>query len=272
MKNTYHKPILFAGIILSMQLTAGCLEKGDFSTTQMPSTDSETVAEVTPTPTPTPSPTPEITPSPTPKPTPTPAVTPSPTPTPPDKEEEALRDVTPLWEAKTSQGKTWTDHVNRQLDTIGQDMLDVVPADSSLFCPKYSKMSDAQRKHYWTFMISAMTRFESNFNTNSKYTEDFNDSNGNKVISRGLLQISIESANSYGCGFKNAEELHDPLKNLSCGVRILNRWVGQRDFRIAGKVDGKWRGGARYWAVLRAGDKTSYKSILKWSQELSICK
>lgn len=182
----------------------------------------------------------------------------------------SLREVTPLWESKISEGKEWTTHVDRELDRLGQTLLDVVPADRSVFCPKYSMMSYAQRKQYWAFMLSAMVRFESNFKTETSYTEGFSDSNGKPVISRGLLQISIESGNAYGCGFKTTKDLHDPLQNLSCGIRILDRWVG-RDGRIAGKVDGKWRGGARYWSVLRAGDKTSYKSILSWSQNLSFC-
>jgi len=204
-------------------------------------------------------------------PTPTPSATVTPTPTPTPIPETVLKEVTPLWEAKVSQGKDWTSYVNQQLDVLGKDLLDVIPADRTMFCPKYSNLSYAQRKQYWTFLISSMVRFESDFNTNSKYTESFNDSNGNKVVSRGLLQISIESGNAYGCGLKTAQDLHDPHQNLSCGIRILNRWVA-RDGRIAGKVSGSWRGGARYWAVLREGDKTSYQSIVKWSKDLSLCK
>nr|WP_295900155.1 transglycosylase SLT domain-containing protein [uncultured Bdellovibrio sp.] len=200
--------------------------------------------------------------------TPQPPITTTP---PPSTSVDPLREVIPLWESKTSKGKEWTAHVDRELDKLGQNLLDVIPADATLFCPKYKNLSYAQRKQYWTFLISSMVRFESNFNTNSSYTESFTDSNGKRVVSRGLLQISIESGNAYGCGFKTAQDLHDPLKNLSCGVRILDRWVG-RDGRIAGKVSDAWRGGARYWSVLRAGDKTSYKSIVSWSQNLSICK
>lgn len=248
------------GLLIILLLNAACSKSQNFPTaeTTLPSTsDDKESLEIAPTP----APTPALTPTPT----PTPTATPLPS------NEAVLRDVIPLWEAKVSDGKTWSDHVDRQLETLGADLLDVIPADRTTFCPKYSSLSYSQRKQYWTFMLSAMTRFESNFNTNTKYTEDFNDSNGNKVISRGLLQISIESGNAYGCGFKSAQELHDPLKNLSCGIRILNRWVA-RDGRMAGKVSGTWRGGARYWAVLREGDKTSYQSILKWSKELSICK
>jgi hypothetical protein len=179
-------------------------------------------------------------------------------------------DTAPLWEAKIKNSKEWTSHVYIELDRLGQDLLDVIPADIVTYCPNYKNLSYEERKKYWIYLISAMVRFESNFDTNVSYKEGFNDSRGKPVISRGLLQISKESANGYECGIYDEKNLHDPLINLSCGVRILDRWVS-RDGRIAGKVSGKWRGAARYWAVMREGDKTSYKSILSWSKNLNIC-
>jgi len=182
----------------------------------------------------------------------------------------SLREVIPLWESKVSQGKEWTAHVNRQLDLIGADLLVGDPQDSNLFCGNYDKLSDSQRRQYWTFILSMMVKYESGFNTNAKLTEKFTDYHGRKVISRGLLQISIESSHSYDCGLRSSQDLHDPLQNLTCGIRILNRWV-KYDRRIAGKVSQSWRGGARYWAVLRSVSG-SYKSILKASQKLAFCK
>ncbi|WP_409479507.1 hypothetical protein [Pseudobdellovibrio sp. HCB154] len=220
------------------------------------------------TPAPTPAPTPKPpTPAPTPTPTPTPAPAPTPTPAPGADTSDAV----PMWEAKVSGSREWSNHLYSELDRLGQDLLDVIPADAATFCPNYKNLTYNERKRYWIYIMSVMTKFESSFNTNTTYTEDFTDSSGKKVISRGLLQISIESANGYDCELSNAQDLHNPLKNLSCGVRILDRWVG-RDGRIAGKVDSKWRGGARYWAVLREGDKTSYKTILSSSKNLKMCK
>lgn len=241
------------GLFITLMLTVACSGPKNFDVNTLPSSEGNGSSEAPPAPAPTPSPT----------------TTPSPTPTP--GAEATPKDLTPLWEAKIKNSKEWSDFVYLKLDTLGTDLLDVIPADRATFCPNYGNLSYSQRKQYWTYMLSAMARFESNFNTNSKYTEAFSDSNGNNVISRGLLQISIESGNGYGCGLKSAQDLHDPLQNLACGIRILNRWVG-RDGRIAGKVSGSWRGGARYWAVLREGDKTSYQSIVKWSNALSICK
>jgi hypothetical protein len=182
-----------------------------------------------------------------------------------------VREVTPLWEKQVPGSSAWTAHVDSELVKLGADLLDVIPTDAALFCPNYSHLTLFQRKQYWAYLISAMVRFESSFKTETSYTEGFNDSAGQPVVSRGLLQISIESGNAYGCAFKTTHDLHDPLQNLSCGIRILNRWVG-RDGQIAGKVDNAWRGGARYWSVLRAGDKTSYNSIVSWSQNLPFCK
>lgn len=179
-------------------------------------------------------------------------------------------DASPLWESKSPKGREWTAHVLNTLDHLGKDLLAVVPADAALFCPAYSRLSYAKRKQYWAFMLSSMVRFESNFKPDTSYRENFVDRSGKRVISRGLLQISKASGNAYGCGFRSENDLHDPYQNLSCGIRILNSWVG-RDRRIAGKQDNIWRGGARYWSVLREGDKTSYRSIVSWSRNLSLC-
>ncbi|BEV66867.1 transglycosylase SLT domain-containing protein [Bdellovibrio bacteriovorus] len=254
MKNTpQHKLFFVVALLLVVQILAGC--KSSSSTTAGSTENSSSSTPDPDTGTTTPDPIePEVVP-----------------PVTPPSVDSNLREVIPLWEDKVADGKAWSTHVYSALDKLGPNLLDVIPADRSLFCPKYSSLSYAQRKQYWAFVLSSMVRFESNFKTAMSYTEDFNDSNGNRVISRGLLQISIESGNAYGCGFKSTKDLHDPLQNLSCGIRILDRWVS-RDGRIAGKVDGAWKGGARYWSVLRAGDKTSYKSIVSWSQNLSICK
>jgi hypothetical protein len=115
-----------------------------------------------------------------------------------------------------------------------------------------------------------MTEFESGHRPATSFQEAFNDAQGNNVISRGLLQLSIESANAYGCGFANAMEIHDPKKNLSCGIRILNRWVGT-DQRLAGRINTKWLGGARYWSVLRFTNAPLAK-IQGYTRALAICR
>ncbi len=176
---------------------------------------------------------------------------------------------TPLWEAVSPEGAAWTQHVLQELPVLGPEILDGVPADMADFCPRYPELTVDERSHVWAYLLSAMARYESNFSVSSAYTENFTDAAGDAVISRGLLQISLESSQGYDCGFTSAEQLHDPFHNLSCGIRILNRWIGQ-DRRISGKVDGKWKGGSRYWAVLR-DTREAYAKVLARMEEVAIC-
>lgn len=190
----------------------------------------------------------------------------------PDDHDSAdfVREVIPLWEKKSVNHRSWSEHVYDQLPELGPDLLTANPSDAKIFCPNYANLSESKRKQFWAFFISSMAKFESNFDPKEAYTEGFRDKNGKYIISRGLLQISIESSHSYRCGFKSTAEMHSPTRNLSCGIRILNHWM-KKDRRIASKYGAGWRGGARYWSVLRAGKKTSYQSIVKWTNALPFC-
>ncbi|MFN8944410.1 MAG: transglycosylase SLT domain-containing protein [Pseudobdellovibrionaceae bacterium] len=177
--------------------------------------------------------------------------------------------IVPLWENQRPEGRRWTEYVITQMDSKAPELLDAEPADSSFFCPRFKNFSDGEKKYFWAYFLSAMVKFESNFNPESKYQEGFKDSSGSLVVSRGLLQLSYESAKAYGCPVRRATDLHDPELNLQCGLKILGRWVG-RDQRIAGKVNGAWKGGSRYWAVLRSGKK-SYQNIAQLVAQYKSC-
>lgn len=185
--------------------------------------------------------------------------------------DSSVREAIPLWEIKSSDNREWSEHIYRELPALGPALLSSQPSDAKIFCPNYKNLSQSERKQFWAFFISTMAKFESNFNPKASLTEGFKDNTGRYVVSRGLLQISLESSKSYGCGFKTAAEIHHPQKNLSCGLKILNHWM-KIDGRIASKTNMGWRGGARYWAVLRQGPKDSYRSIVKWNNALPICK
>lgn len=125
--------------------------------------------------------------------------------------------------------------------------------DMKRFCPKYNELNIDQQAIAWGYLISAMIKFESDYNVNS----DYNESDGN--VSRGLLQLS------YGdqfCPKSKAEgDLHDPYINLACGIKIMGSYVA-RDSVIAAGGYVKYgapapKGLARYWAVLRVPDSKS---------------
>ena len=130
-----------------------------------------------------------------------------------------------------------------------------------------------KRNMFWVGLLSAMARPESNFKPATKFTESFPDSSGRKVISRGLLQISIESANQsrYGCNIKKAEDLHIPAVNLACSVKILSAWVRSDNVIATYKTDRENMGGGRYWSVLRES-QGHLPELSGFTSRLSFCK
>lgn len=135
--------------------------------------------------------------------------------------------------------KAWTDLLSEHIDTHGRDLLGA-----------------GRPKQFWMMLFSRLSYWESNHKPECTYTEKFKDNDGKNVVSRGLLQVSIESANHYGCGIKNAQELHDPGINLRVGVTIANYWVKRK-----GLVDGM----AMYWSPFR--DRTKTEDIVNRAKE-----
>ncbi|SPT37651.1 Transglycosylase SLT domain [Achromobacter denitrificans] len=153
------------------------------------------------------------------------------------------------WRKADPSGK-WTRDAEAAVLAAGLPTLH--PSDSAAFCPNYSQASEIERTRFWAGLFSIMARPESNFKPTATYVEPgIKDRAGVNVISRGLLQISQESANSkaYACGIAQAQDLHDPAVNLQCGAKIMAYWV-KRDGNIAA-LSKPPRGGARYWSVLR---------------------
>lgn len=171
------------------------------------------------------------------------------------------------WESYRKDSRPWTVFAFEQMSVVAPRLLTSVPADIVTFCPSYASLDEKNRKNFWIYLLSAMTHFESYYDPSVKYVEKFVDAKGNRVVSRGLLQISGESGRSYGCLIPEDMDLHDPYVNLTCGMKILERWVAS-DRVISGKSGGKWRGGARYWSVLR----NHLSTISKWTSAQDYCR
>jgi hypothetical protein len=172
------------------------------------------------------------------------------------------------WEGRAG-GPSWSEHVRDDLPRLGTDLLAAAPSDAAEWCPNFDALDCAGRNQMWAYLMSAMSHFESGHRPEVTYTEAFPDSSGNNVVSRGLLQISIESGRGYRCPLATAQDLHDPLVNLSCGIRILNRWVPQ-DGVIAGRsAEGRWLGAARYWSIFRHPARIA--SMKAWLHAHPLC-
>lgn len=172
---------------------------------------------------------------------------------------DPVEDPKPITYKASWPEKEWTVILDQALTDLGADLLAANPKDLASYCPPAGA-----RKQCYIGIISSLAKFESNYKPASSYQESFKDSKGNYVISRGLLQISQESANGYGCGIRDAKELHDVETNLRCGVRIMSKWI-QKDGVIAGKGS-TWLGMSRYWSPFR--DATKTKSIQDSTKKL----
>ena len=173
------------------------------------------------------------------------------------------------WDNQHKDYITWNKITFDAVSSLGSSLQSVVPSDVLNFCPKYDSLGESDKKLFWISLIAAMVRFESFFNPDTFYVESFKDSNGDRIVSRGLAQLSIESSLGYGCPINDAMELHDPKVNLECTIRILDRWVG-RDGVISDNNAGKWLGGARYWAVLRK--ESTLNKIKDITSNFELCK
>lgn len=120
--------------------------------------------------------------------------------------------------------------------------------------------------------LSKMVEYESSNNPNATYKET-GDLAG--VISRGLLQISMASANqpAYACNIKEAKQLHEPGINLNCGTRIASYQMrkagvmfGQEECVKDGKKKICYYGLAAYWSVMRERSG-SYPKIMKYMDQ-----
>ena len=145
------------------------------------------------------------------------------------------------------------------------------PADIRSYCPGYPGLGKENRVKFWVGLLAEMAEYESDLNPQTEFKETLRDSQGNYVVSRGLLQISIESANQkrYSCGISAEQDLHDPATNIQCGAKILSSWVSTDG--VVASNDGSNLGGARYWSVLRSKN-SSAADIRKNTSKLRFCR
>lgn len=161
-------------------------------------------------------------------------------------------------------GDTW----NPEWDKIIEDGLpnellsNQVASDVHPFCPNFKNMDNLDRKAFWAYFFQALAGAEAGLKptANVRHTEPevaVLDSVTHRMVrSEGLLQLTYEDADRYGCDFdwendRNLPE-HDPAKtilqpknNLTCGVSILtNQLIAQKRPLVTK---------SSYWSTLRPG-------------------
>jgi hypothetical protein len=184
--------------------------------------------------------------------TPTPATKPSP--------------PTPLAIKKAELGDdvTWNPEWDQVVETaIPPEMLSTeVPRDVRRFCPRFYRLDETDKRAFWAYFFQALASAEAGLNprTNVRHTEPevavIDPVTHRLVHSEGLLQLTYEDQQRYGCNFDWEKDRHlpphDPQKtilnpenNLRCGINILsNQIIDQHKPLFSSKS---------YWSTLQPG-------------------
>ena len=130
------------------------------------------------------------------------------------------------------------------------------------FCPRFSSISEADRRAFWAYFFQALAGAEAGLNATAdvQHTEPqvavVDGVSHRMVRAAGLLQLTYEDSRRYGCDFDWGADRHlpphDPRKtilqpdnNLLCGVSILgNQLIDQKKPLMSV---------SSYWSTLRPG-------------------
>lgn len=137
-----------------------------------------------------------------------------------------------------------------------------VPRDVRRFCPRFYQMSETDKRAFWAYFFQALAGAEAGMNprTNVRHTEPavavIDPVTHQLVHSEGLLQLTFEDQQRYGCDFdwKIDRNLapHDPQRtilnpenNLKCGINILSNQIINHHKPIVSSTS--------YWSTLQPG-------------------
>ncbi len=170
-------------------------------------------------------------------------------------------------------GDTW----NPQWDMIVEKALppamlsSEVPRDVRRFCPRFYGMSDVDKRAFWAYFFQALAGAEAGLDpdTRVRHTEPAvavrDDVTRRLVRSEGLLQLTYEDQERYGCDFDwqtdrklppkdPAKTILQPKNNLECGVRILTHQLIDQHKPLFSQTG--------YWSTLQPGT-VSYRVFVK---------
>ncbi len=152
---------------------------------------------------------------------------------------------TPITEKKAELGGTtwdpaWDGIIEKALppEMLGQG----VPQDVRRFCPKFFEMQEADKRAFWAYFFQALAGAEAGLDPKTRvwHTEAAvavkDGVTGRPVRSEGLLQLTYEDRERYGCDFDWERDrrlpandalktILQPRNNLECGLKILDRQV-----------------------------------------------
>lgn len=170
-------------------------------------------------------------------------------------------------------GDTWDPEWDRIVElALSPEMLSRrVPRDVRRFCPRFYEMGEADKRAFWAYFFQALAGAEAGLDptTRVRHTQPevavIDKVTGRAVRSEGLLQLTYEDQQRYGCNFDwehdkilkpddSEKTILQPKNNLECGVKILeNQIISQHQPLLSS---------SSYWSTLRPGT-VSYRIFAK---------
>lgn len=156
-----------------------------------------------------------------------------------------------------------------------------VPRDVRRFCPQFYEMQEADKRAFWAYFFQALAGAEAGLKptTRVRHTQPevavVDKVSGRMVRSEGLLQLTYEDQERYGCDFDwqhdktlpandPGKTILQPKNNLECGVKILDNQIIEHKKPLTSQTS--------YWSTLRPGT-VSYRVFAKQMTNVPIaCK
>jgi hypothetical protein len=182
--------------------------------------------------------------------------------------------ATPIAEKKEELGgKTWDPQWDVVIEqALSPEMLSSTAARAvRSFCPNFANEAEADKRAFWAYLFQAMAGAEAGLDPSADVHHTQAVMNKTDTVTKrpirqqGLLQLSYQDAEQYGCDIDWAKDRHlskhdpetsilQPEKNLTCGVKIMeNQIITQKKPLIVR---------SSYWSTLQPGT-VSYRVFAK---------
>lgn len=193
---------------------------------------------------------------------------------PPPKPAMKPAPATPIAEKKEELGaQTWDADWDRIVEeSLPPSMLSVQAARAvKSYCPRFGQESEADKRAFWAYVFQALAGAEAGLNpvTDVRHSQPAlarkDTVSGRPTRQEGLLQLTYEDSDRYGCDFDwehdkalpekdPAKTILQPKNNLVCGVKIMEKQIVDQKKPMLSK--------SSYWATLRPGT-ASYRVFAK---------
>ncbi len=170
-------------------------------------------------------------------------------------------------------GKTWNPEWDAVVEqALPPDMLSA-PAARAVrsYCPRFAQESEADKRAFWAYTFQALAAAEAGLNptTDVHHTQHVlakTDAVTKRPIRQeGLLQLTYQDADRYGCAFDWQHDRTLPEKdpqrtilqpqiNLQCGIRIMQNQIITQGKPLVTRTS--------YWSTLQPGT-VSYRVFAK---------